>query len=70
MRFVIRRSKDGQFWFRINADNGEVLAHSVLFTAKESAQRGETIRTDAAVATVADITGERLDPAERERRPS
>jgi uncharacterized protein YegP (UPF0339 family) len=66
MRFVIRKNKDGQFWFRINGDVGETLANSELFTAKESAESAiQTIRSGTAGASVVDMTDSRFEAAER-----
>lgn len=66
MRFVIRKSKDGQFWFRINGDNGQTMANSELFTAKQSAESAiQTIRSEAENASVVDMTDTRFEAAER-----
>ena len=71
MRFVIRKDKGGQFWFRINGDNGVTMAHSELFKAKESARSAiGTIRDEAATATVVDMTDDRFDAAEQTSEPA
>jgi uncharacterized protein YegP (UPF0339 family) len=54
-RFVINRSKDGQFYFILRADNGQVLVTSETYTTKESAQNG--IRAVKEVASSAPIVG-------------
>ncbi|MEO7261380.1 MAG: DUF1508 domain-containing protein [Jatrophihabitantaceae bacterium] len=39
MKFVIKRSeKSGQYWFRIVASNGQTLASSEQYVAKQSAK--------------------------------
>ena len=37
MRFVIKKSSNGQFRFNIVASNGQVLATSEMYTRKQSA---------------------------------
>lgn len=39
MKFVIKKSeKTGQYWFRIVASNGQTLASSEQYAAKQSAK--------------------------------
>jgi uncharacterized protein YegP (UPF0339 family) len=67
MRFVIRKNRVGQFWYRISGEDRETMAQSKLFPTKESAESAiETIRREAASATVEDMSDERFDPLERQ----
>ncbi len=56
IKFVIKRSeKTGQYWFRIVASNGQVLASSEQYVAKQSAKDAiDSIKRSAAGATVED----------------
>ena len=38
--FAVKTSTDGRFYFTLNADNGEVVGVSQMYTTKESAQAG------------------------------
>ena len=38
MKFEIEKQRNGQFYFRIKASNGQILAHSEGYTAKASAR--------------------------------
>ena len=53
---MIKKSeKSGQYWFRIVASNGQVLASSEQYTRKQSAQEAiDSIKRNAANATVDD----------------
>lgn len=53
MKFVISKSANGQYWFTIVASNGQTLAHSEQYVAKQSAQDAiESIKRGAADASV------------------
>lgn len=39
-KFTIFLARNGQFYWRLKASNGETLCHSEGYTAKQSAQRG------------------------------
>lgn len=39
-KFSIFQGRDGQYYWRLKASNGETLCHSEGYTAKQSAQRG------------------------------
>lgn len=56
MKFVIKKSANtGQYWFRIVASNGQVLASSEQYVAKQSAKDAiESIKRSAAGADVDD----------------
>jgi uncharacterized protein YegP (UPF0339 family) len=61
MYFAIRRSKDGQYWWRAVGDNNEIMAASELMTTKQSCRHAiDVIRTQAAVAPVHDQTDEEI----------
>ena len=38
MYFAIRRSDDGQYWWRAVGDNNEIMAASDLMTSKQSCE--------------------------------
>ena len=56
IKFVIKRSdKSGQYWFRIVASNGQILASSEQYVAKQSAKDAiDSIKRGAADAAVED----------------
>ncbi|MCO5328247.1 MAG: DUF1508 domain-containing protein [Solirubrobacterales bacterium] len=63
MYFAIRRSKDGQYWWRAVGDNNEIMAASELMTTKQSCQHAiDVIRAQAAAAPVHDQSGEEFAP--------
>lgn len=39
-KFTIFQARNGQYYWRLKAANGETLCHSEGYTAKQSAQRG------------------------------
>ena len=48
--FEIRKASDGQFYFRLKADNGQVILASEMYQTKASALNGiEAVRTSASV---------------------
>jgi uncharacterized protein YegP (UPF0339 family) len=57
MKFQIKNSTNGEYYFRIVASNGETLAHSETYTAKASAKNAvESIKGSAGIAQVEDLT--------------
>jgi len=58
MKFTIQKSeKSGEFWFRIVAANGNILASSQQYSDKRSALAAvESIQKNAADAEVVDET--------------
>ena len=58
MRFTIQKSaKNGQFWFRVVAANGQILATSEMYKQKASAVSAiESIKENASRAPVVDET--------------
>jgi uncharacterized protein YegP (UPF0339 family) len=66
MYFAIRRSKDGQYWWRAVGDNNEIMAASELMTTKQSCEHAiRVIQADAGAAPVRDQSG---DSAASDRR--
>jgi len=55
-RFEIFNGKNGQFYFHLKAENGEIIAASQGYTTKQSAEHGiEAIKRIAAAAEVIDL---------------
>jgi uncharacterized protein YegP (UPF0339 family) len=66
MYFAIRRSDDGQYWWRAVGDNNEIMAASELMTSKQSCEHAiAVIQAEAGDALVRDQSG---DQASGERR--
>ncbi len=60
MKFEISRARNGQFFWRIVAHNGQVLAHSETYTTKASCRNAiDTVKARAASAQVVDLVGVR-----------
>lgn len=58
-KFEIFKGSDEQYYFRLKAENGWVIAASQGYTSKQSAQNGiEAIQRVSPTATVEDLTGE------------
>lgn len=58
-KFEIRKAKDGQFYFRLQASNGQVILSSEMYKAKESCLNGiESVKKNA------------VDPARFEKKVS
>jgi uncharacterized protein YegP (UPF0339 family) len=54
---ILRSASTGMFWWRIVAANGQVLAHSEQYTAKQSCVNAiGTVKRGAAMARVYDRT--------------
>ena len=58
MKFTIQKSaKNGQFWFRVIASNGQVLATSEMYAAKASVVNAiASIQKSAGSAAIVDET--------------
>ena len=57
MRFVIDESNDNQYYFKVKADNGEILCHSETYTTKYNAEHAiSIIKEEAAKAPIVDLT--------------
>jgi uncharacterized protein YegP (UPF0339 family) len=47
-KFVLKKSSNGQYYFRLQAGNGEPLLRSEMYSAKSGAQNGiESVRKNA-----------------------
>jgi uncharacterized protein YegP (UPF0339 family) len=58
VKFVIKKSSDGQFRFTLVASNGQVVATSETYSRKASAMSTiASIQKNAAAATVDDQSG-------------
>jgi uncharacterized protein len=58
-KFVISKTKNGQYVFALKAGNGETIAQSETYTTKAAAKAGvESVKQNAAGAPVDDQTGE------------
>ena len=58
-RFVIKKAKNGQYFFVLKAANGEDIATSEMYKAKSSAKEGiDSVKSNAPTARVDDETGE------------
>jgi uncharacterized protein YegP (UPF0339 family) len=59
VKFVVRKSKNGQFWWQIVAGNGEVMAASEQMVNKQSCLSAiESVMEKAGDAEVVDKTDE------------
>lgn len=48
---------DGQFYFRLKAENGEIIASSQGYTTKQSAENGiAAVKRTASPAQIVDLT--------------
>ncbi len=47
-RFEVKKAKDGQFYFNLQAANGEIILSSELYKAKSGAEKGiDSVRQNA-----------------------
>ena len=57
-KFVLKKVKTG-YHFVLKASNGETIAQSEVYSSKSGAKNGiESVRKNAATATLSDETGE------------
>jgi uncharacterized protein YegP (UPF0339 family) len=62
-RFVVVRDGNDGYRFRIEAEDGQLMATSEPYTSKSSALKGvEAIKRNAAVAQIDDQSGDDQDP--------
>ena len=55
-KFEIFKGKDGQFYFRLRAPNGEIIASSEGYTSKQNCKNGiESIQKNAAGAEIVEV---------------
>lgn len=58
-KFVVSKTKNGQYVFVLKAGNGETIAQSETYTTKSAAMSGiESVKKNASDAAVDDQTGE------------
>ena len=57
-KFEIFAGKDGQFYFHLKAENGEIIAASQGYTTKHSAEHG--IAAIKRIAATAEVVGQQL----------
>lgn len=56
-KFEIFKGTNGQFYFRLKAENGEIIASSEGYTSKQGAQSGvAAVRRCAPGAQLVDLT--------------
>ncbi|MEX2179329.1 MAG: DUF1508 domain-containing protein [Gemmatimonadaceae bacterium] len=57
--FEIRKAQNGQYWWRLQGNNNEILCNSETFTTKAAAKNGiDAVKRVAPTAPVTDKTGE------------
>ena len=55
--FEIKKSSNGQYYWRFKSGNGEVVATSETYITKQSCQKGiDSIKRDGSTAGVQDLT--------------
>lgn len=55
-KFEIFKGVNGNFYFRLKAENGEIIASSEGYTSKQGAQNGiAAVKRCAPIATTADL---------------
>jgi len=56
-KFVIFQGKDGQYYFRLTAKNGETIASGEGYTSKAGCKNGiASVKTNAPIAPIEDTT--------------
>lgn len=56
-KFVINKSKDGQYYFVLMAKNNKIIAMSEMYIAKQSCINGiESVKENAKIAKIVDLT--------------
>jgi uncharacterized protein YegP (UPF0339 family) len=56
-KFEIFKGSNGQFYFRLKAENGQIIAASEGYSTKQGAQNGiDAVKRCAPVATTVDLT--------------
>ena len=56
-KFIIRKSKDNQFYFVLKAPNNETIATSEMYKSKQACENGiQSVRTNAITHIVLDAT--------------
>ena len=58
-KFVLTKTKNGEYMFVLKAGNGETIAQSETYKSKAAAMNGiDSVKKNASDAPVADETGE------------
>ena len=58
-KFVLSKTRNGQYVFVLKAGNGETIAQSETYTSKSAAKAGiDSVKKNAGDATLDDQTGE------------
>lgn len=58
-KFELKKASNGKYHFTLLATNGQVIAQSQMYASRASALKGiESVRKNAAEATLSDTTGE------------
>lgn len=56
-KFELFKGTNGQYYFRLKAENGEIIANSEGYTSKQGAQNGiAAVKRCAPIAPVVDLT--------------
>lgn len=56
-KFEIFKGTNGNYYFRLKASNGEIIAHSEGYSTKQGAQDGiASVKKNAPIATTVDLT--------------
>ncbi|WP_299311431.1 YegP family protein [uncultured Aquimarina sp.] len=56
-KFVIKKSKNDQFYFNLHALNGQIIANSEMYSTKQGCQNGiDSVKTNAPSAETEDLT--------------
>jgi len=56
-KFEIFKGTNGNYYFRLKAVNGEIIAHSEGYSTKQGAQDGvASVKKNAPIATTVDLT--------------
>lgn len=56
-KFEIFKATNGQFYFRLKAGNGEIIAFSEGYVTKQGALNGiASVKANAPIATTVDLT--------------
>ena len=55
--FIVKKAKDGQFYFNLTAKNGQVIASSEMYTTRAACENGiASVKTNAPNADIDDQT--------------
>lgn len=58
-KFIIKKNTNGDYWFVLQAGNGEKIANSEMYTTKQACKNGiKSVKENAPEAAIDDQTGE------------